>query len=105
MKGEDGLDEAGDPGGRASQFAEESPGLEGGDGLLDEGPDLRVGPVHRLLACGEGLPPSPARDADRAAGTSVSLVGPARDTGLGEGADDAVFTGRADVVDGAGQGL
>lgn len=45
MEGEDGLDEAGDPGGRAPQFAQEPPGLEGGDGLLDEGPDLRAGHV------------------------------------------------------------
>lgn len=103
MKGEYGLDEAGDSGGRAPHFAEEPPGLEGGDGLLDEGSDLRVGPVHRLLARGEGLPPPPARDADRAPGTSVSLVGPARDAGLGQGVDDAVFAGRADVMDGAGQ--
>ena len=80
MKGEDGSDEAGDPGGRAPQFAEEPPGLEGGDGLLDEGPDLCVGPVHRLLACGEDLPPSPARDADRAAGAPVALVRPAGHT-------------------------
>lgn len=50
MKGEYGLDEAGDPGSRAPQFAEEAPGLEGGDGLLDEGSDLGAGPVHRLLA-------------------------------------------------------
>ncbi|GAA3851280.1 hypothetical protein GCM10022227_05640 [Streptomyces sedi] len=63
--GEDGLDELGDPGGGASQFAKEPPGLEGGDGLFDKGPDLRMGPVHRLLACGEVLLSSPARDADR----------------------------------------
>ncbi len=104
MKGEDGLDEAGDPGGRAPQFAEEPPGLEGGDGLLDVGPDLCVGSVHRLLACGEGLLPAPARDADRAAGIPVALVGPALDARLGESVDDAVFAGRAGVVDGAGQG-
>lgn len=42
--------------------------MKGEDGLLDEGPDLYVGPAHRLLACGEGLPPPPARDADRAGG-------------------------------------
>lgn len=72
MKDEDGLDEAGDPGGRAPQFAEEPQGLEGGDGLLEVGPDLCVGPVHRLLASGEGLPPSPARDADRVAGAPVA---------------------------------
>ena len=104
MQGEDGLDEAGDSGGRAPQLAEEPPGLEGGDGLLGQGPDLRVGPVPRLLACGEGLPASPARGADRAPGTSVSLIGPAPDAGLGEGVDDAVLAGCADFVDGAGQG-
>ncbi|GAA3091107.1 hypothetical protein GCM10017562_72800 [Streptomyces roseofulvus] len=64
---------------------------------------FRMGPVHRLLARGQGLPPPPAPGADRAAGTSVALVGPARDVGLGEGIDNAVFAGRADVVDGAGQ--
>lgn len=37
MQGEDGLDEAGDPGGRAPEPAKEPPGLEGGHGLLDEG--------------------------------------------------------------------
>lgn len=88
------MDEAGDAGGRAPQFAEESPGPESGDDLFDEGPDLRVGPVDRLLACGEVLPSFPVRGA---AGASVSLVGSARDVCL----DDAVF---ADVVDGAGQG-
>lgn len=31
MEGEDGLDEAADAGGRASQFTEEPPGFEGGD--------------------------------------------------------------------------
>lgn len=56
MQGQDGLDEARDAGGRAPQLAEESPGLEGGDGPLDQGPDLRVGPVDGLLACGEILP-------------------------------------------------
>jgi hypothetical protein len=59
MKGEDGLDESGDPGGRAPQFAQEPPGREGGDGLLDEGPNPCVGPVHRPLACGEGVSHSP----------------------------------------------
>jgi len=33
-----------------------------------------------------------------------SLIGPARDVGLGEGTGDAVLTVRADVVDRAGQG-
>ncbi|GED90112.1 hypothetical protein TNCT6_71970 [Streptomyces sp. 6-11-2] len=74
------------------------------EGLLDEGPDLRVRPAHRLLACGEGLPPSPVRDADRAASTPITLVGPAPEAGLGEGTDGAMCTGRADVVDGARQG-
>lgn len=53
MPGEDGLDEAGDPGGRAAELAEEPPGLEGGHGLLDECADLRMGPVHRLLTGGK----------------------------------------------------
>lgn len=49
MQEEDGLDEAGDPGGRAAELAQEPPAFEGGDGLLDQGPDLGVGPVDRLL--------------------------------------------------------
>lgn len=104
MQGEDGLDEAGDPGGRAPEFAQEPPGLEGGDGLLDKGPDLRVGPVGCLLARGEGLPPAPVGDPDRSAGTAVSLVRPAARASAGQGVDDAVLAGRADVVDGPGQG-
>jgi len=54
MQSEDGLDEAGDAGGRAPELAKEPPGLEGCHGLLDEGADLRVGPVHRLLTGGQG---------------------------------------------------
>lgn len=42
VQGEDGLDEAGDTAGRASQFAHEPPGFEGGHGLFDECTDLRV---------------------------------------------------------------
>jgi hypothetical protein len=34
----------------------------------------------------------------------VAFVGPALDAGLGEGVDDAVFAGPADVVHGVGQG-
>lgn len=54
MRGEDGLDEVGDSSGRAAELAEEPPGLEGGHGLLDEGADLGVGPVDRLLTGGKG---------------------------------------------------
>jgi hypothetical protein len=57
MQAEDGLDEARDAGGRATDLAEESPGLEGGDGMLDVGSDLRVGPVDGLLTTGKRLPP------------------------------------------------
>ncbi|CAL9324965.1 hypothetical protein SUDANB91_07039 [Streptomyces sp. SudanB91_2054] len=78
----------------------EPPELEGGRGLLDECADLRVGPVHRLLTDGRGLPPSPTRGADRATGTPMALVGPARDVDIGEGVDDAVFAGRAEAMDG-----
>ncbi|GAB2448184.1 hypothetical protein GCM10027162_51810 [Streptomyces incanus] len=104
MQGEDGLDEAGDAGGRAPELAEEPPGLEGGHGLFNECADLRVGPVDSLLADGKGLPKSPARDADRAAGTPVALVGPACGVGLGKRVDDTVFADRTDVMDGVGQG-
>lgn len=104
MQREDGLDEAGDPGGRAPELAKEAPGLEGRHGLLDEGTDLRVGSVHRLLAGGQGVPSSPLRDADGALGAAVALVGPAGDVGVGEGVDDAVFARRPHVVDSAGQG-
>lgn len=103
MQGQDGLGQACDAGGRAPQLAEESPGLEGDDGLLDEGPDLGVGPDDGFLTVGERLPAPPVRDADRASGTSVSLVCPALDVGVREHADDAVFTGGPDVVDGAGK--
>jgi len=56
MEDEDGLDEACDPGRRAAEFTEEAPGLEGGDGLLDQCADLCVGPVDGLLAGGEAVP-------------------------------------------------
>lgn len=104
MQGEDGLDESGDSGCGASQFPEESPGLEGGHGLLDKCSDLRMGPIRSLLSGGRCLPPSQVRDADRAAGASVSLVCSAHDVGLGQGFDDAVLTGCADVVYSSGQG-
>lgn len=39
MQAEDGLDEDSNAGSPATEPAEESPGLEGGDGLLDERPD------------------------------------------------------------------
>jgi hypothetical protein len=94
MQGHDGSDEACDASGRAPQFAEESPGLEGGDGLLDQGPDLGMRPVDGLLTSGKCLPTSPVRDAACAPGASVSLVGPALDAGVREGADDAVVGGR-----------
>ncbi len=103
MEAGDGLNEARDAGGRAPQAGEEPPGLEGGDGLLDQGADLRVGPVDRLLPCGKGLPAAPARDTDRTPGTSTLLVRPALDVSVRESADDAVLTGGPDVVDGTGQ--
>lgn len=104
MQGEDGLDEGGDPGCGAPELTQEPLALEGCHSLLDEGADLGVRAVHRLLSWGKRLPASPVRDADRAAGAPVALVGPAGDVGLSEGVDDAVFVGRADVVDGSGQG-
>lgn len=55
-----------------------------------------MGPVHRLLTGGMGLPPPPARRADRAAGTPIALVGAGRDVGLGKGVDNSVFASRAD---------
>lgn len=48
MRGEDGLKEVGDTSGRAPEPAEESPGFEGGHGLLDECADLDAGPVDGL---------------------------------------------------------
>lgn len=74
MQGEDSLNKARDAGGRAAE--EKPPGLEGGDGLLDQGPDLRVGPVDGLLACGQRLPPAAVGNTGRAPGSLVSLVGP-----------------------------
>lgn len=81
MEGEDSLDEARDPGGRAAEFAEEPSGLEGGDGLFDQGPHLRMGPVDGPLAGGEAAPPAAGREADRAARAPVALVRPAVDAG------------------------
>src|SRR4051812_8594726 len=93
MQGEYGLDEVGDAGGRAAQFAEETPGFEGGDGLLDEGSDLRVRPVDDLLACAEVLPAAPAGDTERASRAPISLVRPALDASVSENVDDAVLAG------------
>ncbi len=62
-----------------------------------------MGPVHRLLTGGEGVPAPPVGGSDRAAGAAVALVRPACDVSSGEGVDEAVFSGRADVVDGPGQ--
>jgi hypothetical protein len=104
MEGEDGLDEARDPGRRAAELTKESPGLEGGNDLLNQGPDLRVGPVDGLLADGQFVPPATVGRADCAACALVALVRPAGDAGLGESVDDAVLAGGPDVLDGAGQG-
>lgn len=98
------LDEVSDAGGRAGEFAQEAPGLQGGDGGFDEGSDPRVGPVDGLLTCGELLPAAPAGDTDGASSSSVTLVRPARDVGLGQSVDDSVLAGGADVVDRARQG-
>lgn len=81
MEGEDGLDEARDPGRRAAEFAEEPPGFEGGDGLFNQCPDFRVGPVDGLLTRGKAVPAAAVRETDCAACALVALVGPA-----GEGA-------------------
>lgn len=102
MQAEDSLDEARDPGGRAAKLAEESPGLEGGDGLLDEGTDPRVGPVDCLLTCGERLPPASVGNTDRVSGTLIALVRPAVGASLGERGVDAVLAGRTDIVDSPG---
>jgi hypothetical protein len=85
MEGKDGLDEAGDPGRRAAEFAEEPPGLEGCDGLFDQCADLRVGSIDGLLAVGQVVPSAAVRATDCAACTLVALVRPAGDAGLGEG--------------------
>ena len=90
MQAEDSLDEARDPSGRATELAEESPGLEGGDGLLDAGTNPRVGPVDCLLTCGERLPPASVGNTDRASGTLIALVRPAVGACLGERVDDAL---------------
>src|ERR1044072_3844503 len=104
MRGEDGLDEAGDPGCRAAESAEESPGLEGGDGLFDQGGDLGLRPVDGLLASGQLVPSAAVGVTDGAAGALVALVRPAVDADLGQGVDDAVLVCGPHVVDGSGQG-
>ncbi|GED90101.1 hypothetical protein TNCT6_71860 [Streptomyces sp. 6-11-2] len=78
MQSEGGLDEARDAGGRAAELAEEQPGLEGGDRLLDEGPDICGGSVDGLLACRDRLPTAAVGDTDRASGALVSLPASAR---------------------------
>lgn len=93
MEGGDGLGEAGDLGCRAAELAEDPPGLEGGDGLFDLGPDLCVGSVDGLVIGGEAVPPAGVREADRAACALVALVRPAGDAGLGESVDDALLAG------------
>jgi hypothetical protein len=73
MQAEDCLDENRDAGGRAAELAEEPPGLEGGNGLFDEGPDFRVGAVDCLLALGQVFPPASVGDSNRASGTRYPL--------------------------------
>ena len=87
LEDQDGLDEARDPSRRAAEFAEEAPGLEGGDGLLDQCTDLRVGPVDGLLAGGEAVPSAAVRETNCAACALVALVRPAGEACLGESVD------------------
>lgn len=49
MPGEDGLDVTLDARGRAADLTQGPPGLEGGDGPFDKGPDIGVGPGDGLL--------------------------------------------------------
>jgi hypothetical protein len=80
---EDGLNEARDSGGRAAELAQKPPGLEGGDGLFDQCPHLRVGSVDGLLTDGKAVPSAAVRETDRTARALVALVRPAVDAGLG----------------------
>lgn len=85
MKGEDSLDEAGDPGGRAPRFAEEPPGREVATACSTR---ARIFAWDRFTACWpveRALPASPARGA-----------------GFGESVDDAEFSGRALLGHGRG---
>lgn len=66
--------------------AQEPPGSEGGEGLPDECPDLRVGPARRLPASREELPAPPYGV------RTVTAPGPALDADLEADADDCVFT-------------
>jgi hypothetical protein len=54
MQGKDGLGEGGDPVSGALEFAQESPVLESGHSLFDEGADLGMGSVHSFLTWGKG---------------------------------------------------
>ena len=67
------------------------------------GSGLGLRAVHGLLARGKRLPPATVGSPDSATGALVALIGPAADAGLLECIDDAVFAGRAEVVDGAGK--
>ncbi|CAM5557189.1 hypothetical protein SHIRM173S_06262 [Streptomyces hirsutus] len=64
-----------------------------------------MGPADGLLTCAKAVPTAAAGNADRAAGTLVSLTRPAGDAGLGENVDDAVLAGCPDVLDRTGREL
>jgi len=104
MECEGGLGEARDAGGGAAELAQEPPGLEGGDGLFDRCPRLRVAPVDGLLTGGRAVPSAAVREADHAARALVALVRPVVDAGLGESVDDAVLACGPDVMDATGKG-
>lgn len=76
MQGEDGSDDVGDADGAASQLPQEAPGLQGGHGLLPQGPDARVGAIDGLLTWGEPVPSAAEGDADGTAGVLVTLDAP-----------------------------
>lgn len=97
MEGEDGLDEAGDSCGAAAGFPQQAPGLQGGHGLLAEGPDAGVHSFDRALTCRKAIPPAAKGHPNDAARTLVTLVHPAGQDRLSEDVVDAVGASGFDV--------
>lgn len=91
VKNENGLHDVGDAVGAAAEFPQQTPALEGGQGLLADAADLGVGGVVPSLPPLE--PTAPEGDTDVVAGALVCLVGPALESGFCQGIDDPVHGG------------
>lgn len=83
MKREDCLHEAGDAGGAAPQFAQETPALRGGHCLFADGADARVGDIDGLLTDGEVAVFATKGHPYGAASALIALVAVANQADLG----------------------